>query len=263
MCRSAISCKLTLGEKCIRWEVFCLSSSPPKLCRQSTQIISITIQGQGLRQNLMWLKLVFCCKRGGWIIGNFFELYFIPYSLFNWLLAFSATTRAICLQKPETNPPTICHVIWIALGDALQLFLVLKKKHCLVQYWSALSSIPHTHSPGYVLFLPTVPPQLALTWIPFLMGPCNGRMLNLQLSYALMCTFFMTFHLISWWSITPHSFCPHRTQPDYKQAPGHTELFAMRSEMVWVSFLDKHFYCTTLTEISNYSHSTPALSAPL
>ncbi len=135
----------------------------------------------------------------------------------------------------------------------------------LVQYWSALSSIPHTHSPGYVLFLPTVPPQLALTWIPFLMGPCYGRMLNLQLSYALMCTFFMTFYLISWWSVTPHSFCPHRTQPtDCKQSLGHTELFAMwRSEMVWVSFLDKHFYCTTLTEISNYSHSTLALSAPL
>ena len=228
--------------------------------------MSITIQGQGLRQNLMWLKHVFCCKGGGWIIGNFFELYFIPYSLFNWLLAFSATTHTICLQKPETNLPTICRVIWIALGDAnMQLFLVLEKTHCLVQYWSALSSTLHTHSPGYVLFLPTVPPQLALTWIPFLMGPCYGRMLNLQLSYALMCTFFMTFYLISWWSVTPHSFCPLGTQPtDCKQSLGHTELFAMwRSEMVWVSFLDKHFYCTTLTEISNYSHSTPALSAPL
>jgi hypothetical protein len=42
-------------------------------------------------------------------------------------------------------------------------FSCSEKKHCLVQYWSALSSIPHTHSPGYVLFLPTFLPQLALT----------------------------------------------------------------------------------------------------
>ena len=157
----------------------------------------ITIQGQSLRQNMMWLKHVFCCKRGGWIIGNFFELYFVHYTLFNCLLAFSATTCTICLQKPGTNPPTICHVIWIALGYAnMQFFLVLETNTLFSSI--LVSSFFHPpHPQSRVCPVPSYSPTSAC---PDLNSFLNGSMLweNAK-SAAVVC-----FDVHIFYDILPH-----------------------------------------------------------